>query len=405
MAGAGRNRHAIDLLLSAGDLSQEAHRALLERVKKEGARGEELLIDDGRFDELSLLRKLANLHRTQFVASERLLRIEVPPSTLALIPKRLAEAELIFPVSYDVASATLQVVTPDPGEPDTVDAIKLASNARNVKMVLARPRAVTALIAKHYDKNRNAFMVLEAEWATARGGTGGQQFRADGTLVQKDDSSTRMKAAPPAAPSSSNTLDASLDTAVLDGQLDLVAALVGLLERDREDLADHSQLTARYVRQMAVRLGLPAERVREAVLAALLHDIGKHGPRGAPHHLTLLSCQASATLRERVVESYKAPLRAFDAVDLSHGVRTAIVQMYERYGGGGLPGKVQGTEISLGARLLTVADSFTDLVKNPANPYGRVLTTEQACSVLGKATGTLFDEAVVAALRASLPAR
>lgn len=406
MTFAGRSRHAIDLMLSAGDLSKEAHRSLLDRVKQTAVRSEELLLEDGSFDELTLLRKLAALHRTQFVTSERLMRIEVPPSTLALIPKRLAETEQIFPVSYDPQSATLQVVTPDPSELETLDAIKLASTARQVKMVLARPRAVTALIAKHYDKNRHAFAMLEAEWATSRAGSGGQQFLADGTLVQRDhDSSGRLRSTA-AAPSSGALPDLSsvtLDSSSLDGTLAIASVLVSLLEQNRGELADHSRLTARLVKNMALRLGLPAERAQEIALAALLHDLGKHGAPGAPHHLTLLSCQASQALRERAAESYDAPLRAFEAVELPHATRIAIVQMYERYAGGGIPGKTQGTDIALGARILTAADSFLDLVKNPNNPYGRVISPESACTVLGKATGTLFDETVITALRASVP--
>lgn len=402
MAGSGRNRQAIDLLLSAGELSKEAHRALLDRVKQDGQRGEELLLADASYDELTLLRKLAALHRTKFVTSERLLRFDVPPSTLGLIPKRLAETELFFPVSFDATSSTLQLVTPDPGESSVIDAAKLASGARNVNTFLARPAAVQALIAKHYDKNRDAFAALEREWATARVGGTGQQFLADGTIAER--SSNRLEVGSsgqlPGEPSSSSMVAAAPVAGEHAMALDLVAALVTLLEASRGgELADHSAVVSRYAKQIAQRLGLAAERVAEVALAGQLHDLGKHGSAEAPLHLTLLGCQASATQRERVAELLSLPIRMLDTVDLPHPTRQAILQMYERFGGGGIPGRVQGTDISLGARILTVADCYADLTKNPKNPYGRIVSPDSAVGVLVKASGSLFDETVVLALR------
>lgn len=407
MAGAGRTRQAIDLLLSAGELTKETHRALLDRVKQSNRWSEELLLEDGSYDELTLLRKLAALHRTKFVTSERLLRFDVPQSTLGMIPKRLAESEMFFPVSFDAASSTLQVVTPDPGEESLVDAAKLASGARNVNTFFARPSAVLALISKHYDRNRNAFDALEREWATARGGGTGQQFNADGTVAER--SSNRLEVAPAAGSSGQLPQDPSSSTmsaaAPLESNvaLDLVAALVTLLESTRGELSDHSACVSRYARLIAQRLGLAPERVAEIALAAQLHDLGKHGTQESPLHLTLLGCQASASQRERAAELLSAPIRMLDTVDLAHPTRQAILQMYERVGGGGIPGRVQGTDISLGARILAVADCFADLTKSSKNPYGRIVSPDQACAVLAKASGSLFDETVVSALRSIVP--
>lgn len=399
MAGAGRNRQTIDLLLSAGELTKEAHRALLDRVKQGGERSEELLIADGTYDELTLLRKLATLHRTKFVTSERLIRFDVPQSTLGVIPKRLAESESFFPVSFDAASGTLQLVTPDPGEPSLVDAAKLASGARQVNTFLARPAAVQALISKHYDRNRDAFAGLEREWATLRAGGGGQQFLADGTLAERRVEAPSSSGQIAAEPSSSSLLAAVPITSDAAMTLDLVAALVGVLEAGRGELADHSAAVCWYARQIAQRLGLAPERVAEIALAGQLHDLGKHGSADAPLHLTMIGCQASATQRERVTELHAAPIRLLESVDLPHPTRQAILQMYERFGGGGIPGRVQGGDISLGARILAVADCFADLTRNSKNPYGRIVPPESACAVLTKASGSLFDETVVVALR------
>jgi response regulator RpfG family c-di-GMP phosphodiesterase len=69
--------------------------------------------------------------------------------------------------------------------------------------------------------------------------------------------------------------------------------------------------------------------------------------------------------------------------------------MYERYDGKGLPGDASGKEIPLGARLLAIADTYADLTQNPKNPYRKALRPVQACEVLARFKGTVFDPNLV----------
>jgi len=76
--------------------------------------------------------------------------------------------------------------------------------------------------------------------------------------------------------------------------------------------------------------------------------------------------------------------------------------MYERYDGRGFPNALVEKEIPFGARILAVADSFSDLVMNPRNPYRRKLTGEEAIGVIEKHKGDIFDPIIVDALKATV---
>jgi DNA-binding response OmpR family regulator len=76
--------------------------------------------------------------------------------------------------------------------------------------------------------------------------------------------------------------------------------------------------------------------------------------------------------------------------------------MYERYDGKGLPGVLSGKDIPLGARLLAIADTYADLTQNPKNPYRKALRPVQACEVLAKFKGSIFDPNLVDLFRLSV---
>jgi len=99
--------------------------------------------------------------------------------------------------------------------------------------------------------------------------------------------------------------------------------------------------------------------------------------------------------RTQAQKQYKAPLRLLEAVQLPREVEQAVEQMYERYDGKGLPEGASGKEIALGARLLAIADTYADLTQNPRNPFRKTLRPAQACEVLERYKGTIFDPNMV----------
>jgi len=89
----------LDRLLAEQRITSEAREVVRNHMATTHCRVEDALVETGALDEAFLLKWLAATHRTRFVSSERLERAEVERSVLALLPQRMAEEHLIFPVS------------------------------------------------------------------------------------------------------------------------------------------------------------------------------------------------------------------------------------------------------------------------------------------------------------------
>lgn len=70
-----------------------------------------------------------------------------------------------------------------------------------------------------------------------------------------------------------------------------------------------------------------------------------------------------------------------------------ILHHHERYDGKGYPNQLKGEEIPIGARIISVVDSFTAMLSH--RPYGRVLSMEEAVREIKANSGTQFDPKVV----------
>lgn len=177
--------------------------------------------------------------------------------------------------------------------------------------------------------------------------------------------------------------------------IETVHVLVSLLEQSREELRGHSAHVARVVRAVAERMGLPPASVHELVLAAHLHDLGK----ASTYHLTALNVAQYDGHRLQAQRSCTAPIRMLESASLPESTTLALRHMYERQDGGGLPDRLTGKDIPLGARILAAVDTYVDVTTTTKNPYRKRLTPAQACEGLGRFAGTIFDETVLDVLR------
>lgn len=122
------------------------------------------------------------------------------------------------------------------------------------------------------------------------------------------------------------------------------------------DFAERAQLNhARRVAYLALRLGerlgLPESDLQAILFAGLLHDVG------ATEHFDEL--QADRLSPESAV--YRHPLRGAEmvaAIPRLSATAPLIAQHHERWSGEGYPVGLSGEAISLGARLIYLADRF-----------------------------------------------
>lgn len=380
-------------LATAGTITREQAEAAINQQRVVGGRIEEALIEIASIGETALLKFIAAEHKTRFVSSDKLAKADIGASTLALIPKKMAEQETVFPVLYDAKEKVLSVVTPDPDNLTLLRQIQLASEAKQVRALVGRPLAVKAAIAKAYNGDIHAFAMLD------RGAH--EQFTNMLNVFERNlVSEESMAVALAGEPQKERVLSAddlqsgqgpSAQGMASESYLETLNVLVSLLENTRPDLRGHSAHVARLVKKIAERIGLTPAQGAAFQIAAYLHDMGKM----SAYHLTSLNVSEYQGHQVAAKKVYKSPMRLLEAVSLPQEARQALEYMYERFDGNGIPGDFTGKEIPLGARLLAIADTYADLTQNPRNPFRKTLRPAQACEVLARYKGKVFDPNLV----------
>lgn len=161
---------------------------------------------------------------------------------------------------------------------------------------------------------------------------------------------------------------------------------------DAKDLytKGHSVRVATYSREIARRLGMPEEYLKQIYYIGLLHDIGKIG---VPDEV--LNKKGRLT-DEEFMQIKKHPaiggeiLQSFDAVQ---GISDGAKYHHERYDGRGYCEGLSGEEIPLVARIIGVADSYDAMQSNRV--YRPGLSEEVILNELKKNAGTQFDPKIV----------
>lgn len=389
-------RMVCDVLVQDGLLKPEQLEAVYTQANKTGDRVEEVLLELGLISEADLLKSLAARYKAFFITSEKLAKADLGRALLDMLPQKFGEKLGVCPLMFDPNAHALTVITADPDNLENLREAQLASGAREVKAVLARPAAVKALVAKAYGGDIHAFALLDRQAHV--------QFQAmlnvyERNLVSDDE----MNASVVRAEAKSRGRERMLsEKEIAQGGsgsamgatgvgsasfVELMNVLVSLIENARPDLRGHSAQVARLMRRMAEKMGLEAAGTAALVAAAYVHDLGKMGQ----YHLTALNC-AQYDGHKAAAQKYSGvPARLLEPVGLAAETISAVDNMYERYDGQGFPGGRSGKDIPLGARVLSICDTYADLTQNPRNPFRKTLSAQEASAALTQHKGTVFD--------------
>lgn len=158
------------------------------------------------------------------------------------------------------------------------------------------------------------------------------------------------------------------------------------------DLVAHSESVSRLTMAMAQKLDLPPNRVEEAALAGLLHDIGM---RELDYDQMYRSRTPSEDDRARYKKHPVIGEQILKGTGLDE-VTAAIRHHHERWDGTGYPDRLAGDEIPYLARLVHVAEVF-DVLSVPGR-YRPTVPTERALEIIQRGKGHQFDPQMVDAL-------
>ena len=171
--------------------------------------------------------------------------------------------------------------------------------------------------------------------------------------------------------------------------LSAVTALVYALEAKDEYTSGHSQRVAEVSVAIARELGLQRDNIEKIRLAGLIHDIGKIGMRES-----ILNKPAGLTEEEFQHIKYHPEIgeRILNPIVDDEEILMMVRHHHERYDGNGYPDRLSGEQIPLGARILTVADSYDAMTSE--RPYRKAMSVEFACAEVERFKGTQFDPRV-----------
>ena len=178
--------------------------------------------------------------------------------------------------------------------------------------------------------------------------------------------------------------------AVEDRNLGLVRGMMSLVESRDVYARGTTERVVRYVSATAKLLHVPKTSLKSLVYGAVLRDIGmitvSHLILKNPAHL---SDDEWALIKQHPVRGAKI----VEEMDLPKDVIEVVRHHHERWGGEGYPSGLRGTEIPLGARIVSLVDSYVAMTAE--RPYRRALPFDKARQVIAENWGTPFDPTIV----------
>ena len=175
---------------------------------------------------------------------------------------------------------------------------------------------------------------------------------------------------------------------------ELVLSLSTALSHHDRRTRGHSERTRVYTDLIAEEMGLPAADRDRLRWAALLHDVGKlEVPREILNKDSSLDDDEWDLVKEHPIHGMRiiAPLIPW----LGSWAET-IEHHHERFDGTGYPHGLSGSDIALGARIVSVADAFD--VMTSGRSYQAAMAPAHARAEIIRMAGVQFDPVVARAL-------
>ncbi|MDX6578032.1 MAG: hypothetical protein QOE96_3985 [Blastocatellia bacterium] len=169
-----------------------------------------------------------------------------------------------------------------------------------------------------------------------------------------------------------------------------IEALAVAINAKDEVTHEHVLRVQIYAAGVARLLGCTDADIEALKAGALLHDIGKIA---VPDYILNKPGKLTAAEFEKMKMHTIVGAQILGRVDFHYPVVPIVRHHHERWDGCGYPDGLQGEDIPLTARILTVVDCFDALRED--RQYRRGLTREEAVDFLLKNSGSQYDPRVV----------
>jgi len=161
-----------------------------------------------------------------------------------------------------------------------------------------------------------------------------------------------------------------------------------LYEKSKREMS-HSKRVSEYSEAIAKHMNFSHDDISQIRIAGLMHDIGKIGIDE-----NILN-KAGTLNNEEWSEIIKHPeigYRILSSVNEFSLIAEDILSHHERFDGTGYPKRLKGEQISLQARIISVADTYDAMTSNRS--YKKAISKEDAIQELIRCSGTQFDPTI-----------
>jgi hypothetical protein len=173
--------------------------------------------------------------------------------------------------------------------------------------------------------------------------------------------------------------------------LGIVRSLVSMIGDHTLSRGD-MEIIVEYVHALAVATNYPAPHMKELMHGTMLRDVGMI-------KVSDLIVKSDRELKDDEWVAIKQhPVEGSDmlrSMGFSSHTCDIVLFHHERFNGGGYPNGVRGTQIPLGARIVSVVESYAVMLQE--RPTRPALSSEQSLSTLKENLGKRYDPDVVAA--------
>lgn len=177
-----------------------------------------------------------------------------------------------------------------------------------------------------------------------------------------------------------------------------INAIIEALDAKDSFTLGRSKRVTFFALKMVDYLKLPPAEVGKLELAGLLHDIGMIGiPEDILNKTEALTSEEFECIKKHVNHGVKI----LEDIKQLKDVIEIIKYHHERFDGTGYPYGLKGDEISLSAKIISVADAYDSMVSQRS--YRSSLSHEEAMKRITEQSGHQFDPMVVKAFEIIIP--
>jgi putative nucleotidyltransferase with HDIG domain len=173
--------------------------------------------------------------------------------------------------------------------------------------------------------------------------------------------------------------------------LSTIETLATAIEAKDGVTSDHIRRVQKFALGLAKALGVTDQQTIKAInAAALLHDTGK---LAVPEHILNKPGKLTPLEFEQMKLHVDVGADILSSIDFPYPVVPIVRAHHENWDGTGYPRRLQGEDIPIGARILSVVDCYDALTSD--RPYRPALSDSEAMKIVLERRGNMYDPQVV----------